>query len=185
MSEKVKLLSTIKSRSNLKSKIEEAINKLEKSNLKIISMNSDLEKFSNISMNEDNVLSLDQKEANSILIETMKNLTEEIKTFVDNINLGNRESDEKVNLLNMINNIIKSHQSINNSIETIESSIKYTLSKIHKKSKNVKNNDINQYLILFLGLYIFFYSIYIYFKFSESNVVAKKINPEKIFDSIV
>ena len=185
LSDKNKDNSDVSEISNLKSKIEEAINKLEKSNLKIISMNSDLEKFSNISMNEDNVLSLDQKEANSILIETMKNLTEEIKTFVDNINLGNRESDEKVNLLNMINNIIKSHQSINNSIETIESSIKYTLSKIHKKSKNVKNNDINQYLILFLVLYIFFYSIYIYFKFSESNVVAKKINPEKIFDSIV
>jgi hypothetical protein len=164
------------------------LRKIVDANEKIDSMRTDLIKYSNLSYNEENINSFDQRELSNKLIESLKNETDILKTEINEIRTQKNEKDVEVKkvLLSTIDNIINSHKSINNSLNIIDISLKSALEKIEKKSNNLRNYTYSQYVTLMFLLIIFFFLVHLFKRLSENPVIVrKKVNHDKLFDSIV
>lgn len=151
-------------------------------------MTSDIIKLSNSSYNEDNINSFDQREISNKLMESLKNETEIIKQEIDGVKTQKDDKDDEVKkvLLSSIDNLIKFQTSIDNSINLIESSIKSVLQKLEEKSTYFRRINQFQYMILICLMIIFIFLIYLFKRLIDNPVIMrKKVDHEKLFDSIV
>jgi hypothetical protein len=174
--------------SDLLEKVESYLRRIVDANEKIDSMRSDLNKYSNFSYNEENINSFDQREFSNKLIESLKNETDFLKREISDIRTKKDEKDVDVNkvLLSTVDNIINSHKAINNSLNIIDLSLKSALEKLEKKSNNLRNFSYLQYITLTCLVIIFLFLVHLFKRLSENPVIVrKKVDHEKIFDSIV